>query len=303
MEIAVTGASGFIGSALVSHLREDGHRVRTLVRRPPSGPDEVGWDPAAGTLDAAALAGVDAVVNLAGEGIAEKRWSDGQKRRILDSRTQSTTLLARTIASLDPKPGVLLSGSAIGFYGDRGDERLTEASGRGNGFLADVVVAWEAAAAPASEAGIRTAFLRSGIVQSPRGGSLARQLPLFRFGLGGRLGKGDQWWSWISLDDEVGAIAHLLDNNVEGPVNLTGPAPVTNAEFTSTLGAVLHRPTLLPTPSFGPRLLLGGELANTLLYESQRVLPAKLTASGYGFQHPTLEAALRAVLDKEEAGS
>jgi uncharacterized protein (TIGR01777 family) len=301
MEIAVTGASGFIGTELVSRLRADGHRVRTLVRRPPDAPDEVRWDPAGGSIDAAGLAGVEAVVNLAGEGIATKRWSDEQKRRILESRTQGTTLIARTVAAMDPKPRVLLNGSGIDFYGDRGDERLTEASGRGNGFLADVVVAWEAATAPAAEAGIRTAFLRSGIVQSPKGGSLARQLPLFRFGLGGRLGKGDQWWSWISLDDEVGAIAHLLDHEIEGPVNLTGPGPVTNAEFTSTLGAVLHRPTLLPTPSFGPRLLLGGELADTLLYESKRVLPAKLTASGYRFRHPTLEAALRAVLDKEAA--
>lgn len=298
MEIAVTGASGFIGTALVAALRSEGHRVRALVRRPAAGPDEVRWDPAEGTIDTAGLAGVHGIVNLAGEGIAEKRWTAEQKRRILESRTQATGLIARTAATLDPKPHVLLSASGIDFYGDRGDEELTESSGRGQGFLADVVVAWEGAAAPTVEAGIRTAFLRSGIVQSPAGGSLARQLPLFKFGIGGRLGSGDQWWSWISLDDEVGAIAHLLQHDVAGPVNLTAPTPVTNAEFTRTLGEVLHRPTLLPTPSFGPRLLLGRELAATLLYESKRVLPAKLVESGYRFRHPTLEAAFRDLLDR-----
>jgi len=299
MDIAVTGASGLIGSKLVGALTAAGHRPLRLVRRDPSpGEDAVRWDPAAGTIDAASLEGVGAVVHLAGEGIAEKRWSAEQKRRILDSRVDGTSLLATTLAGLNRPPGVLLSGSAIGFYGERGDEELTESSGPGDIFLADVCRAWEAATAPAEEAGIRVAHLRTGIVLDRHGGALAKTLPLFRFGLGGRLGSGRQWWSWIGIDDEVGAIEFLLGADISGPVNLTAPNPVTNAEFTKVLGSVLGRPTLLPVPAFGPKVLLGSELAEQLLFTSARVLPGVLTDAGYEFRSPDLEGALREELGK-----
>ena len=301
MDVAVTGSSGLIGTALVGRLRSDGHRVRRVVRSGGGSADEVSWDPAAGTIDTAALAGVEAVVHLAGEGIADHRWTDDHKRRVLDSRVQGTGLIARTMAALDPKPGVLLSGSAIGFYGDRGDELLTEDSPAGVGFLPDVVRAWEAAANPAVEAGIRTAYLRSGVVLSKEGGALAKQLPLFKVGAGGKMGDGRQWLPWISIDDEVGAIVHLLTADVSGPVNLTAPEPVTNAEFTKALGAVLGRPTFLPVPKFGPQLVLGKELAENLLYSSARVVPRRLESSGYEFRSPTLEPALRILLGKEAA--
>jgi uncharacterized protein (TIGR01777 family) len=296
VDVAVTGSTGLIGSALVERLRQDGHRVRRVVRSSsPAGADDVRWDPAAGTIDAAALAGVEAVVHLAGAGIAEHRWTDEHKRRILDSRVQGTGLIARTMAALDPRPSVLLSGSAIGIYGDRGDEVLTEESSPGEGFLVDVVQRWEGAAQPAADAGIRVAFLRSGVVLSRSGGALAKQLPLFRFGLGGRMGSGRQWIPWIAIDDEVGAIVHLLSPSatVSGPVNLTAPTPVTNAEFTAALGRELHRPAVLPVPKFGPSLVLGRELAENLLFSSARVVPRKLEASGYSFLFPTLEQALR----------
>ncbi len=300
MDIAVTGATGFIGTALVDALRADGHRVATLVRRAPAaGQDAVRWDPAAGTIDAASLEGIDAVVHLAGEPIGARRWNDEVKRRILDSRVQGTDLLARTLADLDRPPAVLLSGSAIGIYGERGDEVLTERSPAGTGFLADVVTAWEAATAPAAAAGIRVAHLRTGIVLAPGGGALAKVLPLFRFGLGGRLGPGTQWWSWISLTDEVRAIRFLLDADVAGPVDLTAPQPVTNAAFTKDLGSVLGRPTVLPVPKFGPSLLLGSELATELLFTSQQVLPAVLEDAGFAFEHAALTDALRAELRRD----
>lgn len=298
MRIVISGASGLIGSALASSLRSQGHTVVTLVRRPASGRNELTWDPAAGTLDPAALDGVDAVVNLSGAGIGDKRWNDAYKRELRDSRLHTTGLLARTIAASSQRPSVFLSGSAIGWYGPRGDEELTESSSTGDSFLAELCREWEAAAAPASEAGVRTALLRTGIVLTPAGGALKKQLPLFKLALGGSFGNGRQWQSWISIDDEVGAITHLLTADVEGPVNLTAPNPVTNKEFTKTLGKVLGRPTVLPIPSFGPKLLLGGELADALLFTGQRVLPAKLTSSGYAFAHPTLEVALRALLAK-----
>lgn len=299
MDVAVTGASGLIGSALAASLEADGHRVRRLVRRPArSGRDEVSWDPVRGGIDAAALAGVDAVVHLAGAGIGDRRWSAERRREILDSRTVSTVLLAGTLAELDAKPAVLLSGSAIGYYGDRGDEVLTETSDAGDIFLSEVCVAWEAAAEAAIDAGIRTAFLRTGIVQAREGGALAKTLPLFRVGLGGKLGTGRQWWSWISLEDEVRAIRFLLDHEVSGPVNLTAPNPTTNAEYTKVLGRVLGRPTVLPVPSFGPRLLLGRDLADQLLFASQRVQPTELLEAGFEFTHPDLEGALRHVLGR-----
>ena len=302
MKIAVTGSSGLIGSALARDLRADGHQVVPVVRRPvASGEVAARWDPRAGTIDASALEGVEAVVNLAGAGIGDKRWTDEYKQVVMESRRASTDLLARTLADMDVPPRVLVSGSAIGIYGDTGDREVDESGAHGDDFLAEVVEAWEAAAAPAVDAGIRVPFLRTGVVLSPEGGALAKLLPLFRFGLGGRLGSGRQWWSWITLDDEVAVIRWLLEHDVAGPVNATAPSPVTNGELTKVLGEVLHRPTLLPVPSFGPKLLLGSELAETLLFTSQRVAPGVLTEHGFAFAHPTIEGALRAVLDRPAA--
>lgn len=298
MDVAITGSSGLIGKALVKALRADGHRPVRLVRRPVRGEDEIRYDPAAGQLDAASLEGIDAVVNLAGAGIGDRRWTDAYKKLILESRTDTTTLVATTIAGLTDKPQRFLSGSAIGVYGDRGDEVLTEKSTAADTFLAEVVVQWESAALPAIDAGISTAFLRTGIVLSPRGGALAKQLPIFKAGLGGRFGDGSQFQSWISLDDEVRAIMHLLGSEVTGPVNLVAPNPVTNAEFTRILGRVLRRPTVIPIPKFGPALLLGTELTEALLFESVRAEPAVLHADEFEFWHPELEVALRDLLEK-----
>ena len=294
----MTGSTGLIGSALVASLERDGHRVRRVSRRADAGPGTVRWDPERGELDGAALAGVDAVVHLAGEGIGDHRWSDEHKRRVLDSRVKGTTLVAETMAALDPRPSVLVSASAIGYYGDRGDERLTEESPPGEGFLADVVRQWEGATGAAEAAGIRVAHIRTGLVLARSGGALAPMLPLFRFGLGGRLGSGRQWWSWISLTDEVAAIRFLLDRDVAGPVNLTGPEPVTNAKLTKVLGRVLHRPAVVPVPRFGPALVLGREAAEEMVFASQRALPAVLQREGFSFAHPTLEPALRAELGR-----
>ena len=299
MQVAITGSSGLIGSALKGALEGAGHTAIPVVRSTP-GPGEIGWHPSDGSIDAAAFEGIDAVVNLAGAGIGDQRWNDERKRIVLESRTSSTSLLATTLAGLDHGPRVLLSGSAIGYYGDRGDEVLTEQSGPGDGFLSEVCVAWEGAAQPAVDAGIRTAFLRTGIVQSPDGGALAKTLLPFKLGVGGRLGSGTQWWSWISIDDEVRAIMHLLTSQLSGPVNLTAPNPVRNQDYTKALGHELGRPTLFPIPRFGPKLLLGAELAETLLYQSQRVLPAALEADGFRFHHTTIEDCLAAVLGDQE---
>jgi uncharacterized protein (TIGR01777 family) len=299
MRIVISGSSGLIGTALVDHLRAQGHTIVRLVRRSARGVDEAVWDPAAGSLDPQVIDGADAVINLSGAGIGDKRWTDAYKRELLSSRLDTTSLLARTIATVDRKPSAFLSGSAIGWYGPCGDEVLDESAPTpGTTFLADICVQWEAAAQPAANAGVRTALLRTGIVLSPAGGALKKQLPLFKFGLGGKFAKGSQWQSWISLPDEVGAIEHLLTADVSGAVNLTAPAPVTNAEFTKVLAKVLKRPAIVPVPSFGPKLLLGGELADALLFTGQRVVPTKLQASGYSFQHPTLEVALRALLGR-----
>lgn len=292
MRIVVSGASGLIGSALVPHLTARGHEVTRLVRRAATS-GESQWDPARGVIDANLVGAADAIIHLSGAGIGDKRWSNSYKREILDSRVKSTKLLASVIAGAAKRPSVFLSGSAIGFYGARGDEQLDEASSAGTGFLADVCKEWESAA---NGAGTRTVFLRTGIVLSPKGGALKKQLPLFRAGLGGKFGRGDQWQSWISIDDEVAAIEHLLTGSVQGPVNLTAPAPVTNADFASVLGRVLRRPALLPVPSIGPKLLLGAELADALLFTGQRVIPRVLSSSGFQFAHPTLEIALRALL-------
>ncbi len=297
MRVAITGSSGLIGTALIEALRTGGHEP-IPVRRGPAGPGEISWDPVAGTIDPAQLSGVDAVVHLAGAGIGDHRWTDDYKREIRESRTRTTNLISEAIAAADNGPRILLSGSAIGFYGSRGDEILDESSAAGSGFLAQICIDWEASTAVAMAAGVRVALLRTGIVLSPHGGALKKQLPLFRFGLGGKFGAGTQWQSWISIDDEVAAIVYLLEHEVDGPVNLTAPHPVTNAEFTKTLASVLKRPAILPVPSFGPKLLLGAELAQNLLFDGQRVVPAVLESSGYRFAHPDLETALRSLLGR-----
>ncbi|MGY6499730.1 MAG: TIGR01777 family oxidoreductase [Acidimicrobiales bacterium] len=299
MDVVISGASGLIGTALQAALRSAGHTPVPLVRRSvDTGEDAISWDPQGGTIDSAALEGRGAVVHLAGEGIADSRWTDEQKARIRDSRTRGTTLLAEALAGLENPPEVLVSGSGIGYYGDRADEVLTENSGPGDDFLAEVCVAWETSSQLAAAAGIRTVNIRTGIVLDAAGGALAKQLLPFKLGIGGRLGSGTQWQSWISLDDQVGAIVHLLTAEVSGPVNLVAPEPVTNNEFTKTLGRVLGRPTLLPIPTFAPALLYGRELVESLLLVSQRVSPTVLTTSGYEFRHRTLEPALRDILDR-----
>jgi len=295
MKVAITGSSGLIGSSLRRRLAVD-HTVIAVVRGVP-GEGQISWDPATERLERADLDGVDAVIHLAGAGIADKRWTDAQKQTLLDSRVRGTGLLARTLAALDRRPEVLLSASAIGYYGDRGDAELTEASSRGEGFLADLCEQWEQATAPAEEAGIRVAQLRTGIVLSRAGGALARQLPLFRFGLGGRLGSGRQYTSWVTLEDEVEAIRFALDTpGLRGPLNLTAPRPVTNGEFTATLGRVLHRPAVLPVPPVALRLVLGRQLADEAILAGQRVLPRALLDAGYQFTQPELEDGLRSVL-------
>ena len=298
MKILITGASGLIGQALTKQLNATGHTTVAAVRREPRRNDEVQWNPTTGEMSPSAFDGVDAVVHLAGAGIGDKRWTDAYKMEILQSRTLGTALLADTMASLDKKPSVFLSGSAIGIYGVRDDTELGEDAAIGTGFLADVCRDWEAASASASAAGIRTVLLRTGIVLSPKGGALKKQLPLFKLGLGGKFGNGKQWQSWISITDEVNAIIHLLTSNLSGAVNLTAPTAVTNAEFTRVLASVVSRPAILPIPSFGPKLLLGGELADALLFTGQRVVPNALVADGFHFAHPTLDVALRALLNK-----
>ena len=298
MKILITGASGLIGQALTKQLNASGHTTVAAVRREPRRNDEVQWNPTTGEMSPSAFDGVDAVVHLAGAGIGDKRWTDAYKMEILQSRTLGTALLADTMASLDKKPTVFLSGSAIGIYGVRDDTELGEDAAIGTGFLADVCRDWEAASASASAAGIRTVLLRTGIVLSPKGGALKKQLPLFKLGLGGKFGNGKQWQSWISITDEVNAIIHLLTSNLSGAVNLTAPTAVTNAEFTRVLASVVSRPAILPIPSFGPKLLLGGELADALLFTGQRVVPNALVADGFHFAHPTLDVALRALLNK-----
>lgn len=289
---AVTGATGLIGSALVAALRGEGRRVCRVVRGEAGG-DDIRWDPAAGRIDVAALRGVAAVVHLAAENVGE-RWNAEKKRRIRESRVQGTQLLARALAELETPPRVLVTASAVGIYGDRGDEALDERSATGEGFLAEVGREWEAAAEPAERAGIRVVQLRFGVVLAREGGALGRLLPPFRLGAGGRLGGGDQWMSWVSREDAVRAIRFALDTEaLAGPVNVTAPEPVTNAEFTRVLGRVLGRPTLFPVPAAALQLAFG-EMAEATLLASQRALPRRLQEAGFEFRHPTLEAALRA---------
>ena len=299
MLVAVTGASGLIGTALVRRLQAEGHQVLRLTRSRPSGPDQVQWDPMAGRLDPDALAKADAVVHLAARNIGDRlRWTAATKRDLLQTRVEGTGLVAETMAGLAEGPRVLVCASGVGFYGDRGDEVLTEVSSGGRGFLADVVRRWEQAADPARAAGLRVVHLRTGPVQTAAGAGLPKQALMFRLGIGGRLGSGRQWLSWISLDDIAGAYLHALTReDLDGPVNAVAPNPVTNAEFTATLARILRRPAVLHVPAFGPRLVLG-EAADELLFVSQRARPARLQATGYRFQFPELDPALRHTLGR-----
>ncbi len=298
MKVLVTGSSGLIGSALVPLLTASGHEVARARRSEPApGTSDVAWDPQKGYLDAMALDGLDAVVHLAGESISG-RWTSGKKRRILDSRVRGTRLLSETLASLDRPPRALVAASAVGYYGDRGQEELTEESGAGAMFLSEVCRQWEAATQPAEEKGTRVVKLRFAPVLSAAGGALVQLLTPFRLGLGGVIGSGRQYMSWIAIDDAIGAIEHALATaSLEGAVNAAAPNPVTNREFTKTLGRVLGRPTVVPLPALAARLLFG-DVADELLLASQRVLPAKLQASGYQFRFPDVEDALRHLLGR-----
>lgn len=299
MDVAVTGSTGLIGSALCTALEARGDRVVRILRRDPSGRGEIHWDPADGVLDPSDLRGTDAVVHLAGAGIADRRWTPAQRNRIRESRTRGTTLLAGALAEIrdDGGPSTLVSGSAIGVYGDAGDHLLDEDGPRGTGFLADVCIAWERATERAGSAGIRVAHARTGVVLSPEGGLLAKQLPLFRLGLGGRLGSGHQYLSWISLRDEVAALLWLVDREVEGPVNLVAPSPVTNAEFAQSLGSALGRPARLPVPTAMPMVMFGRDLVRELMLASTRVRPRVLEDGGFAFTDPELGPALRVMVD------
>jgi uncharacterized protein (TIGR01777 family) len=295
MRIVIGGASGFIGGALTRRLTDDGHEVVRLVRQSPTGPAEFRWDPAAGELDPKALAGADAVVNLAGAGVGDKRWTDSYKRVIRDSRIDSTVTVSRALAKATAGPKILLNASAIGFYGDRGDEVLTEDSAAGDGFLADVARTWEAATESAEDAGVRVCHLRTGLVFGPGGGMLTPLRRLFKAGAGGRIGSGKQFQSWISLADAVSAIAFLAAADVSGAVNLTGPTPVRNIELTRALAEVLHRPALVPAPAFALKIALGGFASEVL--SSARVMPTVLTEAGFQWAHPTVIDAIRGAVD------
>jgi uncharacterized protein len=296
MKIAVAGATGFIGTALTAHLSAAGHRVVRLVRRKAdSSRGDVIWDPSHGTLNPAALDGVHAVINLAGEPVSE-RWTPERKKRIRSSRVEGTGLIAKTMVAMERPPRVLINASAIGIYGDRGDEELTESAAPGTGFLADVARAWEAAASPVIDRGIRTVFTRFGIVLGLAGGALEKMLPPFKIGAGGRLGSGKQWMSWITLDDVVAAVDFALTSDrLSGPVNVVAPNPVTNAEFTQELGHAIHRPAVAAVPGFALRLAYG-EMGEAVLLSSERVVPEVLERAGFAFRHPVLRDALRVVL-------
>ncbi|OKK08254.1 epimerase [Streptomyces sp. CB03234] len=289
--IAVTGSTGLIGTALVRSLRSDGHEVVRLVRRPAQSGDEVEWDPKRQYVDAAGLVGCDAVVHLAGAGVGERRWNEAYKKEIRDSRVLGTAAIAEAVASLDTPPKVLLCGTALGYYGDTGSRAVDETAPAGDGFLPSVCVEWEEAAAAAEEAGIRVAYARTGLVVAREGGAWGRLFPLFRAGLGGRLGNGEQYWSFISLHDEVAALRHILDTeSLAGPVNLTAPDPVTNREVTAAMGRVLRRPAFLHVPAPALRIALGDFASDVL--GSQRVLPARLLNSGFRFAFPTIDTAI-----------
>lgn len=289
--IAITGASGLIGTALVGHLRSEGHTVQRLVRRVPISPDEVQWNPQAGTVDLDALRGVDAIIHLAGAGVGDKRWTKKYKAEILNSRLLGTTAIASAVNEL--KPSIFISSSAIGWYGETGNRAVSETDRAGDDFLATVCREWEAAADIAE--GVRTVKIRTGLVLDPTGGALGRMLPLFRFGLGGKLGSGNQWWSWITLHDHIRAICHLLESNLSGAVNLTSPNPVTNQEFTAALARALHRPALFPAPAFALKLALGG--FSTEILGSKKVLPTALVDDGFEFDYPNVVNALNALIE------
>ena len=299
MKILVTGSTGLVGSALLPFLRSKGHEVFRLVRsQAKTGPTEIYWNPEQGIDDTTRLEGMDAVIHLAGENIAEGRWTQEKKARIRESRVTGTRVLSEALARLAAPPRALLSASATGYYGDRGDEILREESAPGSDFLAEVCRDWEAAAEPAARRGIRVVYLRFGVIFTPKGGALSKILAPFQFGVGGRLGSGQQYMSWVTLDDVVGVIDHALNvETLSGPVNVVAPNPVTNYEFTKTLGRVLSRPTIFPVPSFAVRLAFG-EMGDAALLSSARVEPARLKESGYVFQHPELESALRQILKK-----
>jgi uncharacterized protein (TIGR01777 family) len=296
VKVAITGSTGLIGSSLVTHLRSGGHQVVRVVRGG-AGPDDVVWNPAAGTIDAEGLHGVEAVVHLAGAGVGDRRWSPSYKQVILSSRVDGTETLAKALSELPVPPSVMVSASAVGYYGARGDEVLTEASGRGTGFLAEVCAQWESATAPAAAAGIRVVTLRTGVVLSAAGGALRKQLPPFRIGLGARLGRGDQQFSWITRRDAVAAISFLMSTaTLSGPFNVTSPEPVTNAVFTKALGQALHRPAGLVVPAAVLRVVLGEEMAAEFVLASQRVRPERLLAEGFTFADGTLPDALQTAL-------
>ncbi|MGH3090163.1 MAG: TIGR01777 family oxidoreductase [Rubrobacteraceae bacterium] len=303
MKVLISGATGMVGTALSEELRDAGHEITTLSRSKPSSSDTARWDPSRRSMDSSRLEGHDAVVHLAGESIAgsnpvTERWTPQKKNRIMESRRQGTAFLAETLAKLSDKPKVLVSASAVGYYGDRGNELLREDSGPGSGFLAEVCKVWEASADAAREAGIRVVHPRIGIVLSTKGGALGTTLPIFKLGGGGKIGSGNQFWSWVALDDLVGAIRHAIENDaVEGPVNVGSPNPMTNAEYTKVLGDVLGRPTLFPLPAPAARLMLG-EVADALLLASARMEPAKLEETDYQFRHPELAGALRHILGR-----
>ncbi|MHA5048449.1 TIGR01777 family oxidoreductase [Streptomyces sp. SD15] len=293
--MAIAGASGLIGSALARSLTADGHEVVRLVRRAPRAKNEVRWDPEAHRIDTAGLSGCVAVVNLAGAGVASRRWTEAYKRKIRDSRVLGTATLAEAVASLDEPPRVFVNGSAIGFYGETGERAVDESAPPGDGFLPSLCVEWEEAAAAAQEAGVRTVFPRTGLVVAREGGAWGKLFPLFKAGLGGRMGDGRQYWSFISLHDEVAAIRHLIDTeSLSGPVNLTAPGPLTNREITEAMGRVLHRPTVFTAPTPLLRLALG-DMSGDIL-GSQRVLPARLLDSGFTFAFPSIDEALTAAL-------
>lgn len=296
MEIVLAGASGLIGTRLRTDLEEAGHRVTRLVRRPPTSPSQHEWHPERGELDTEALRRADAVISLSGAGIADKRWSDGYKKTLVDSRLQPTSLLAATIASLHAEgdgPTTFVSASAVGYYGDTGDTLTTEEGPKGAGFLADLVERWEGATAAASDAGVRVATLRTGLVLSPSGGLMGKVGPLAKLGLAGPLGSGRQYWPWITLADEINAIRFITEHDdLAGPVNVTGPRPVTNREFAAATGRVLRRPEIVPVPAFALRLVLGG-FADEGVLIGQRAVPEKLAAAGFVFTHTDVESALR----------
>lgn len=295
MRVAITGSSGLIGKALTANLTADGHQVLRIVRRPPTSADELRWDPVAGRIDLGALEGVTAIVNLAGAGVGDRRWSDKYKTEIRESRVMSARTIARAAAELKVKPSVLVSASAIGFYGDRGNEPLTESSSKGTGFLSDVCADWEGAADPARDAGIRVVHPRTGLVVSKDGGAWEKLFRIFKLGIGGRLGSGDQYWSFISLRDEINALRFLIGNEaINGPVNLTAPHPVTNREAIRDLARVLSRPAVMAVPSFALKTVLG-EFSIEVL-SSARVLPEVLRDSGFRWQDPTMTEALEAAL-------